>query len=78
MCNSQLYEYETRGLAGRWLVFGAIHEVKQESRENTFEKLREHGLVARRRFKDDPIKLILNIKLAETFSNFRFDEILNG
>ena len=52
MCFTELHEYETRGLAGRWLVFGAILEVKEESREMIIEKSRECGFMARRRDKD--------------------------
>ena len=40
-CFPKLYEYEARGLAGRWLVFGAILDLKEESREKIIEKLGE-------------------------------------
>ena len=73
MCNPQLHEYETRGLAGRWLVFGVILEVKEESKLNIIEKCKDCGFLVRGRDKVDKIKLCLNKKLAEVFDELRFD-----
>ena len=43
--------YETRGLAGRWLVFWAILEVKEERRKEIIEMFWECGFMVRRRDK---------------------------
>ena len=63
MCNPQIHEYEKRGLAGKWLVFGVILEVKEESKLNIIEKLKHCGFMVRGRDKVDQIKLCLNKKI---------------
>ena len=73
MCNPKIHEYEKRGLAGRWLVFGVILEVKEESKLKIIEKFKYCGFMVRERYKVDQIKLCLNKKLAEVFDELRFD-----
>ena len=43
----EIHECETKGQAGRLLVFGAILEVKEENREMTNAKLREFAFMGR-------------------------------
>ena len=73
MCNPNLHGYITRGLANRWLLFGAILEVDEEIKEIILEKIRDCGFVAKGKENINQIKLVLNAKLAETFSDLGFD-----
>ena len=68
MSNSHFCENETRGLAGRWLIFVSYSWSQGGNQEEGFKKVIENGFKVRRRDKNDQIKLLLNMKLADPFN----------